>query len=72
MVFSEQQEFPFNLCSLGLVRRGGVGGQQHSFGLDVDEQNKKLQVHRAGPQESLVLWVSVCLPVFGVNTGILW
>jgi len=37
---SEQQEFPFSLCSLGLVRRGRVYGQQHIFGLDVDEQKK--------------------------------
>lgn len=40
-VFSEQQEFPFNLCSLGLMRRGGACGQQHGIVLDADEQKKK-------------------------------
>ena len=41
MVFSEQQEFPFNLCILGLAKRGGICGQQHSFGLDADKQKQE-------------------------------
>lgn len=58
MVSSEQQEFPFNLCSLGLVRRGGVCGQQHGLGWMWMRKSEKLQVHRTGPQAP---WLCGCV-----------